>query len=474
MADELNKDNTAENSANKENSYAAAKELYEQHIADKKKAKQGIFTQFAAEQQDYTVLTDAADGNDIAVKDGNVIVIETGAYNPKLDPSSAEFDAELYEAKLKEHGKDITTIKDSLAASFEQLAERVKDVYTKEELQSALLSLGQTMQALQETIYPVADGIKSILGSDSFHSFIETANAIKANMPTLEEIAYYNKFFIALEYIANSNPAYKELTLDDIEAAGTDADGNVIQDSLFEQAIADAHIFVEAMEIELQKPKYKNYDFNEIKADGIAADGTLIKGSLLEKLLKATEKALKAQISVSTKETDLERIKHIPLKEIKAPLDKTSGLFFSLNPPTPQKDINGQLQFIPVSVGNDKHPATVYYSYYVDSDLLKKLGIPNKFTQKDFTICSVINSFRDAGNNIITLTQLHKALGNRTKPNSKQLETLQNNLTRLLTTTIKLDTKDIAEAYNIENYNEFLGSLLPIQIIDEKRLLTAK
>lgn len=480
MADELNKDNTAENSANKENSYAAAKDLYEQHRAEKKKAKKsGVYTQFAAEQQDYTVLTDAADGNDIAVKDGNVIVIETGAYNPKLDPSSSEFDVELYEAKLKEHGKDITTIKDSLASSFEQLAERVKDVYTKEELQSALFSLGQTMQALQETIYPVVDGVKSIIGSESFHYFAETAQRLKENLPTQEQLQSWSIFNIGFEIKLTELAKANGIDLEQDLLTDIDEDSSKY-DALIEQAEEYAAEFANLFEQELAKDKYKELSYWDIYNSGIEDNGilrTVKDNSTLSEIIETVLGILAAtQTNITVTENGVEHIKFRPIKEIKTPLDKTNSLFYGISQPQPKKDINGQLQFIPVTVGNGKDgkQIAVYYSYFVDTELLDRLGISSKYTQKDFVISAVINSFRESGNDIITLSQLHKALGNKTRPNTTQLKKLADNLTRQLSTTIKLDTKDIAEAYNLENYNEFLGSLLPIQIVNEKKMINGQ
>ncbi len=289
-------------------------------------------------------------------------------------------------------------------------------------------------------------------------------------------ISYVEKFSTVMKYHELPKKEYKGYSIKELERGRVEKTKEPIDKELFEQAKANTQSFIATMELLLQQDAaYKNLTFAELKEQSLdPKNKTLIAGSILETLFANTEKLLDISIKATTSENTIEHLKHYPPKSFKTPIDKTNKLFFGLNPPAPKRDINGQLQFVPVSVGKNNKPITVYYSYSVDNELLKKLGISNKFTQKDFTICSVINGFRESGNNVITLTQLHKALGNRTKPNSRQLEKLQENLTRLLSTTIMLDTKDIAEAYNIENYNEFIGSLLPIQLIDEKKIINGQ
>lgn len=480
-ASEINKPADEENKADKEKDLAAerlkAKDIFLEEQREKQKKRKGIYGQFAAKVETTDMVIDTSHASGFAQhEDGTVYIIEDGKPNPKLDPLSSEFNEKLYADYLQGHSNEITLLSERIEASLNSLLSVIGNIYNSIDYSSITEQLSIITQVMQQSLYPVLNGLASAFGRADFHRFTEKVRAIYEALPTTDEINYYEKFLIAAQYIVQTTPAYKdkELSFDDIEKEGLDDNGNIIGGSLLEQILSEIKLFVAAMETELQKKKYSGKDFAVLKKQGLAEDGTIIDGSILAQLLDDTKKALATQITVTTTNATIERIKHYPIKEIKTPLDKTNHLFYGINPPQPQKDTNGQWSYLPVQVGKDKHPATVYYSYFVDSEQLEKLGISKKFTQKDFTICSVINAFRESGNSVITFTQLHKALGNKATPNSQQLHALQDNLTRLLTTTIALNTKDIAEAYNIENYNEFIGSLLPIQIINEKAVINGQ
>lgn len=337
----------------------------------------------------------------------------------------------------------------------------------EKELEAAIEERCQEIEnSLDASLYlrnVVSDEIAKYIPSDMQGSF--------KNM-----ISYVEKFSTVMKYHELPKKEYKGYSIKELERGRVEKTKEPIDKELFEQATANTQSFIATMELLLQQnAAYKNLTFAELKEQSLdPKNKTLIAGSLLDKIFKETEEILKTSIQADLVENEIERIKHFPIKEIKTPVDKTNKLFFGINPPQPKKDINGQLEFVPVSVGNDSKQIAVYYSYFVDNDLLERLGIANKIWQKDFTICSVINGFRESGNNIITFSQLHKALGNRTRPNSTQLQKLQDNCTKLLSTTIMLDTKELAEAYNLENYNEFIGSLLPIAIVNEKAYINGQ
>lgn len=292
------------------------------------------------------------------------------------------------------------------------------------------------------------------------------------------DLSYYDRLQVVFLFHELVKPANKDIDKKDFFKSVKVNPSENEKDNRYSKIMLDAKEFLVAMDTVLASDRYKDIAFLEILEQSIDRSkdksGILIAGSILDKIFKEAEEIFKTTIQADLVENEIERIKHFPIQEIKTPVDKTNKLFFGINTPRPKKDINGQLEFLPVSVGNDSKQINVYYSYFLDNELLERLGIANKIWQKDFTICSVINGFRESGNNIITFSQLHKALGNRTRPNSTQLQKLQDNCTKLLSTTIMLDTKELAAAYNLENYNEFIGSLLPIAIVNEKAYINGQ
>lgn len=306
---------------------------------------------------------------------------------------------------------------------------------------------------------------------------------MKTKLPTLEQMDSEAIEFFSYSYGEQLVQEITGFNDDEIVDRSTDADNNIIDGSLIDLIEKFGKTFTVLMREQLAKSSdfetkyfinlYEKYAYTDEKDKIIIIDN-----SPLSDIINSISKKCKSFFNTSTIKRalliDVERVKHYPIKTLKTPVDLTTKTFFGINPPMPKKNGNGQWEFIPLKIGSEKKPVNLFYTYNVNLELLQQLGISNKFTSKDLIICSIIEGFRESGNKYITLTQLHKALGNTSSPNSNQLKELEERLTKLLSTTLNMDTREIAEAYNLENYDEYIGSLLPIALVKQKKIINGQ
>lgn len=143
-------------------------------------------------------------------------------------------------------------------------------------------------------------------------------------------------------------------------------------------------------------------------------------------------------------------------RDIEYPLDKVNAQIWSLL----EKDTRGQVALKAEKSGSTK-PLTIYYS--VDFDNLGEgITITKRLTSYDKRVYIAVSALFNAGNHTISLTQVYYAMGYTGRPNGKDLERINEAVTKMTGARIYVNNEQEADAYN---YPKFVydGSLLPIE-----------
>lgn len=158
------------------------------------------------------------------------------------------------------------------------------------------------------------------------------------------------------------------------------------------------------------------------------------------------------------KTAGLPRLKAVRPEMIEYPLDKINSIIWGLL----EKDTGGQLA-IAVEKSGSKNQIDVLYSIDFDfEELPKGITVTKRLTPFDKRVYIAISSLYNAGNTIITLTQMYYAMGNSGKPSSNQLKRIYNAVTKMASARVFVDNTQEATAYK---YDKFVydGALLPME-----------
>lgn len=205
---------------------------------------------------------------------------------------------------------------------------------------------------------------------------------------------------------------------------------------------------------ELKKDEYDGLTFDDIMQHTPAEllelrnDPT----SIIYKVIEAARAAKAKAERVTIQHTD----------DIEYPLDKISGKAWNLF----TENTDGQL-----SIAFDMLPkkknlrATAYYSINFDS-LGDNVKITKRLQPFDKRVYIAVSALFNAGNDIITATQVYYAMGNTGKPGAKHIKKIDDALSKMTGAKITLDNAQEAEATK-GKYPHFKydGSLLPIEKI---------
>lgn len=140
---------------------------------------------------------------------------------------------------------------------------------------------------------------------------------------------------------------------------------------------------------------------------------------------------------------------------IEYPLDKINSKIWSLF-----EDTNQKIAFAAEKRGSKKE-LNIYYS--IDFEALgDEISITKKLLPFDKRVYIAISALFNAGNKIITLTQIYYAIGNIGRPSRSSLDKINNSITKMMGAKISVNNEQEASQYK---YNKFIydGALLPIE-----------
>lgn len=380
-----------------------------------------------ADEQKRTPAEKPKKGKAAAGKENNdtpAIIIDMGKHDPKLDPGSPEFDLEAWKTAtgLSDLSKAPEKVQETFSKNGKQIIESLQKQF----------DTGAVTDAITESVAKISKH-----GINQINTVEALVAAIQGIGKVVDSTVLSFKSFTKTETWKNLQDAilYFEKNADKIAASFTE----------FEQLRP-------YLEKELQKPEYENKTLDELSA--IDENGNPSEeNALWDKAIAA------ARLEYQKENGELPKtaIKRADLVEY--PLDKVNNQIWNLL----ENDTKGQLKFAMENKADKKKGKQIDLLYSIDFD---ELGSDIKITKRllpfDKRVYIAVSALFNAGNNIITLTQIYYAMGYTGNPGKKDLEGINDSISKMTGARIYVNNEDEANAYK---YSKFVydGALLPIE-----------
>lgn len=154
----------------------------------------------------------------------------------------------------------------------------------------------------------------------------------------------------------------------------------------------------------------------------------------------------------------IDRVNVIPVDRLTYPLDKVNANIWSLL----ETDTGGQLRIRAEKLGSKKE---INILYSIDFDALgSNARITKKLTQFDKRVYIAVAGLFNAGNTVITLRQIHLAMGGTGRASANQRQKISAAVHKMHGAMISIDNAIEAGTYNYPKF-VYTGSLLPIERI---------
>ena len=352
----------------------------------------------------------------------DVIEVSTDAA-PELNPASPEFNVKKYREMLSsldldsiEHRlkKAVTRADNAAEAAAAEITQ--SGIVPQAALDGAVTSLQEVIEIAkwakeqaQEILTPELRRLfdmRETLESFNWKAFIAAVQEGEERIKALEP-------FLAAELPAiRAQPGYETLTLEDIESyIGLDG-----------QTIA------------------KEYN------------GQPIPQAIREAIDRAAEAAYKAEYPEATARR---------ASIVQYPVDKVNSNLWTRIQGT---DSGGQLKMWPLKVEKDGSEKELSILCAIDFSDLEDAGV--KITKRlmpfDKRVYIAISALYNAGNKIISLTQVYYAMGNTGKPAAYQIQKIQDSITKMSGARVYVDNTQEITVYKYPRF-KYDGPLLPIE-----------
>lgn len=356
----------------------------------------------------------------------DVIVIETET-DPTLNPASPEFDVKKYRKMLS--SLDLDSLEHRLKKAV-KIANDAASAASAEILQSGIIpqAIGETAfeslqeilemakwakEATQDLLTPELRRLfdmRETLESFNWKTFIESVQAGEKRIKALEP---YLK--AELPEIRNT-PGFESTTLEDIEQyIGLDG-----------QTIAE-----------------------------------VIDGQPIPPVIRAAIERAAAAQAAATPETITARRADI----VEYPLDKVNSIIWNmLQEVKSGGQVDGQVKLYSLKAEKDGSGQELNIMYAIDFAELENSGV--KITKSlmpfDKRVYIAISALFNAGNKVISLTQIFYAMGNTGKPSAYQIQKIQDSITKMTGARVFVDNSQETTVYHYPHFR-YDGPLLPIE-----------
>ena len=329
----------------------------------------------------------------------HVIRIDPPEYDPTLDPESPEFDREKWEEYQRQASE-------SLKAAAERMRTTIAEAMRPAlEMGAAVRQMQESLQGIAGAAAPTFTAMQEYFNSDAWRGIRETLEEIAATAPAWLELAKEVEELTPYLEAELKKPEYEGKTIDDLlDDAATDDDGNPLETSLFMQALTAARAARDAAAAKEEPPH------------------------------------------AAVKRAEI----------IEYPLDKPNQIIWNLL----EKDTKGQVTFNMAKSGSRKQILT-YYSINFD-ELGDDITITKRLLPFDKRVYIAVSALFNAGNNVITLSQIYYAMGYTGRPGTTDLEKINDAITKMTTARIYFDNQQEAESYKYRHF-KYDGSLLPLE-----------
>lgn len=198
---------------------------------------------------------------------------------------------------------------------------------------------------------------------------------------------------------------------------------------------------------EIEKPEYKGITLNGLM-DTIPEGESSLWSRVIDRAQQEREKVLSLAI--------LPSVNPIRASKIEYPFDKLDSKMWTLL----EQDAGKELKIAAEKRGSKKQLDIIYSINFEELD--EGMTITKRLTSFDKRVYIAISALFNAGNNVITLTQIYYAMGYTGKPGKKDKERINYSITKMTGARIYVNNKEEADEYK---YDKFIydGSLLPIE-----------
>lgn len=218
---------------------------------------------------------------------------------------------------------------------------------------------------------------------------------------------------------------------------------------IFEEVNGELGPYVEE---ELKKPQYEGLDINALfdkAAAGKGKENTPFSESLF---MQAIEAARTAKKRAEAQTATIRRAESVDY-----PLDKPNSIIWHLL----EKDTRGQISFDMSKYGS-KEELPAYYA--INFDALDDVRITKRLLPFDKRVYIAVSALFNAGNRVITLTQIYYAMGYTGRPGPRDLQKINDAVSKMTSAQIYFDNEQESTAYKYPRF-KYEGSLMPVEKI---------
>ena len=207
---------------------------------------------------------------------------------------------------------------------------------------------------------------------------------------------------------------------------------------------------------ELKKPEYK----------GLTLNGILHSNTIAELLqLYRDQNSDIARAIAAARKAAAKEIPQIAVRSVEnypVPLDKINSMvvfdFLRSLPP------DGQISMLPIKEESDDSPVelTSYYSLTFSEDLPPE--IKRRLTPFDRLICGAVDSLQKKNGDIMSISQIHRAAGNKRPPSKAQYKKIHDSIIKMNAAHATLICQQVRDHYGNQGYIDYYGSLFPMEM----------
>ena len=331
-------------------------------------------------------------------------------YDAKLCPGNPDFDIDAYSEAIAAEG------------GYPAIQERLKEKFAnvKEDLQTTANAYSQALGTINDQLQQLGEAMHTIAAFVEAHQ--EEYAAIKEPANTMPGLAP----FIKAELAESSGQEYSGLTLEAAIAQDLNEQGEPASEE-YRQLFANAR---------QRRDAFENQEI-------ITGD---ISGTLQQ---------------VYT-QPQLQRIVARAAEKLEYPLDKPNAIVWNFLEDAAQNNPNGQLKInINTSKKGSKQDALIVYG--IDFDNLQSVNITKRLTPFDKRCMIAAGALFNAGNNIITATQVYYEMGNTTPPNKTDIAKVNDSITKQNAGHVYYDNGQEVKTAKGYAHQVYDGSLLPME-----------
>ncbi len=376
----------------------------------------------------------AQDAQEDNKEEPRVIVIDTGDYTPQLDPNAPEFDIAAYRKAIADAG-GMEAMTERLKGSFEAVQKRIQETMLE-----ALKETAPTMVDMMQN--PIVQSAKALRDS----AIVQSAKALRDSAMAIVTPAQHILKGIADFVNSDTYKAIKE-SMAAISSFIAQQRAEIEFLAGLAQELQDLAPFLEMEIEEMEKnPAFADATLREILEQGFDADGNPTDSPFRQLIERAKQRQAEFTATEDAIETieqaaeELPRIISNPTDLLTYPLDKPNSRIWNL---LAAADPNGQLALeIETTSDTDKKKgkeAIIYYNISFDEPETG-IKITKQLTPFDKRVYIAAAALLNAGNSIMTATQIHKMMGNRGQPNEDQTKKINESLDKMRAATVYIDT----------------------------------